>query len=37
MIAWSSAWSIGRTPVVYTIVGAFMVWIGAVAAMVAAG
>lgn len=37
MIALSSAWSVGRTPVVYTIVGAFMVWIGAVAAMVAVG
>jgi len=31
------AGSIGRAPVVYTIAGAFMVWFGAVAAMVAAG
>jgi len=37
MIAMSSAWSVGRTPVLYTIAGAFMVWLGAVAAMVAAG
>ena len=37
MIALSSAWSVRRTPVVYTIAGAFLVWFGAVAAMVAAG
>ena len=37
MIALPSARSLGRTPVVYTIAGAFMVWFGAVAAMLAAG
>lgn len=37
MIALSSAWSVGRTPVAYTVAAAFMVWFGAVAAMVAAG
>lgn len=37
MIAMSPIWSVRRTPVVYTVAGAFMVWFGAVAAMVAAG
>ncbi len=37
MIAMTTTWSARRTPVLYTVAGAFMVWIGAVAAMAAAG
>lgn len=37
MIAMPTTLSISRTPVFYTVAGAFMVWFGAIAAMVAAG
>lgn len=33
----ASSFSFSHPPVAYTVLGAFLVWIGAVAAMVAAG